>query len=171
MYLNDYVGNFLKDEDNISPGYQSTDLVNNYVRRLTLNKYRTKLNANKMKYEKLPNSWKIIKSKELLKTDDYREGDIFVSEKLSIFGFNGIVVHNHNFNNVTVITQNRDGKGNKPVEKHLFPKKNIDYIIRPCKRDYEEYFKKSDLQEKVTISKQEYNKLLDAYNKMKDVFS
>lgn len=169
MYLNDYVGKFIKS-NNIN-GYQSTNLVSNYVKRLTLNKYTTKLNASRMKYEKLPNSWKIIKSKELLKTDDYREGDIFVSEKISIFGFNSIIVYNHNFDNVAVITQNRDGKGNKPVEKHLFPKKQIDYIVRPCKRDYEEHFKKSSIQEKVTISKQEYNKLLDAYNKMKDVFS
>ncbi|QDJ97532.1 hypothetical protein PALS1_098 [Staphylococcus phage PALS_1] len=166
MYLNDYVGKFIKDGG--YTGYQSTDLVSDYVRKLTLNKYKTRFNANKMKYERLPSSWKLIKAKELLKTDDYREGDIFVSERISVFGFNGIIVHNHNFNNVTVITQNEDGKATNPVGKHLYSKKNIDYIIRPSERDYKEHFKQSDT--KVTLSKQEYNKLLDAYNKMKEVF-
>ncbi|UYD72234.1 hypothetical protein [Staphylococcus phage LJT-1] len=168
MYLNDYVGKFIK-EDNYY-GYQSTDLVSNYVQRLTRGQYKTKLNANKMKYERLPSSWKIIKAKDLLKTDDYREGDIFVSERISVFGFNGIIVRNHDFNNVTVITQNRDGKATKPTEEHLYPKKDIDYVIRPTERDYLEYFKQSDSKEKVTLSKQEYKKLLEAYNKMKEVF-
>lgn len=168
MYLNDYVGKFIKEDDYY--GYQSTDLVSNYVQKLTLNQYKTELNANKMQYERLPGSWRIITSNKLLRTDDYREGDIFVSDKISTFGFNGIIIYNHDFDNVTVITQNRDGQANKPVEKHLYSKEDIDYVVRPSEKDYKEHFKQSDLKEEVTISKEEYNKLLDAYNKMKKVF-
>lgn len=168
MYLNDYVGKFIKEDEYY--GYQSTDLISNYVQILTLGQYKTKLNANKMEYERLPSSWKIIKTKYLLETDDYKEGDIFVSKNASVFGFNGIIVRNYNFNNVTVITQNKDGKGTKPVEEHLYSKEDIDYIIRPDDIDYKEHFKQSGSKEKVIISKKEYEKLLEAYNNMKEVF-
>ena len=167
MYLQNYVGRYIKKEKTY--GYQSTSLVDNYVTRLTRYRYETKLHARDTKHENLPKSWKIIGGKSSLKTDDYREGDIFVDKDASAFGFNGIILSNQDPYKVTVITQNRTGKGTNPVEKHTYDKHRISYIVRPSQEDYILNFKKSYKEEKVTITKQEYNKLVDAYNKLKDV--
>lgn len=167
MYLKNYVGKYIQKDKKY--GYQSTDLVDDYVRRLTRNKYETKLHARDTRHEKFPKSWKVIGGRSSFKMDDYREGDIFVDKDASAFGFNGIILSNQDPHKVTVITQNRSGKGTNPVEKHIYDKKNISYTVRPSQEDYIMNFKKSYKEEKVTITKQEYNKLVDAYNKLKDV--
>lgn len=167
MYLKNYVGKYIQKDEKY--GYQSTDLVDDYVKRLTRNKYETKLHARDTRYENLPKSWKIIGGRSSFKTDDYREGDIFVDKDASAFGFNGIILSNQDPYKVTVITQNRTGKGTNPVEKHTYDKHRISYIVRPSQEDYILNFKKSYKKENVTITQQEYNKLVDAYNKLKEV--
>lgn len=167
MYLQNYVGKYIQKEG--ACGYQSTSLVDDYVKRLTRNKYGTKHNARDTRYEKFPKSWKIISGRSSIKMDDYREGDIFVDKGASAFGFNGIILSNQDPYKVTVITQNRTGKGTNPVEKHTYDKHRISYIVRPSQEDYILNFKKSYKEEKVIITKQEYNKLVDAYNKLKEV--
>lgn len=167
MYLQNYVGKYIKKYGTC--GYQSTSLVDDYVKRLTRNKYETKLHARDTRYEDLPKSWKVVGGRSSFKTDDYREGDIFVDKDASAFGFNGIILSNQDPYKVTVITQNRTGKGTNPVEKHTYDKRNISYIVRPSQEDYILNFKNSYKEEKVTITKQEYNKLVDAYNKLKEV--
>lgn len=167
MYLQDYIGKYIQKEKEY--GYQSTCLVDDYVKRLTRNKYETKLHARATMYEDLPKSWKIIRCRGSFEMDDYREGDIFVDKDASDFGFNGIILSNQDPYKVTVITQNRTGKGTNPVEKHTYDKHNITYIVRPSQEDYIRNFKNSCKKENVTITKQEYNKLVDAYNKLKEV--
>lgn len=167
MYLQDYIGKYIQKEKEY--GYQSTCLVDDYVKRLTRNKYGTKHNARDTRYEKFPKSWKVIGGKSSLKTDDYREGDIFVDKDASAFGFNGIILSNQDPYKVTVITQNRTGKGTNPIEKHTYDKHRISYIVRPSQEDYIRNFKNSYKKENVTITQQEYNKLVDAYNKLKEV--
>ena len=167
MYLQNYVGKYIQKDKKY--GYQSTDLVDDYVRRLTRNKYETKLHARDTRHEKFPKSWKVIGGRSSFKMDDYREGDIFVDKDASAFGFNGIILSNQDPYKVTVITQNRSGKGTNPVEKHIYDKHKISYIVRPSREDYILNFKNSYKKEKVTITKQEYNKLVDAYNKLKEV--
>lgn len=135
MKLEEYIGQYI--DKGKSLGYQSTDLVSQYVEDLTGGEYTTYMDARLTHQERLPSNWEIIKVR--LHTE-FQKGDIFVKTDF-IFGFNGIVYSQLDNTNLIVITQNYNGtngrmyKGYKdlPVFQHTLSIKNIEYIIRPDK--------------------------------------
>lgn len=126
--LESYIGQYIENDNSIF-GYQSVNLTNDYIIRLTDGVHQPYQHAKNLKFDDIPKDWSIITRKQEF---NFRRGDIIVVTD-EYFGFNAIVVDVDSTNDeiITVISMNSDGKADKPVEQHEFNKCDIDYIVRP----------------------------------------
>lgn len=171
--LEDYIGQYI--DKGKSLGYQSTDLVSQYVEDLTNGEYTTYLDARLTHQEKLPRDWEII---EVDSKTEFKKGDIFVRDN-ALRGFNGIVYDMLNDTELIVITQNFNGLNgkmfkeheNKPVFQHTLSIEKIGYIIRPESKSLRDIFG-IDNDEAIKINSTDYNSLVDKalkYDKIKEI--